>query len=212
MIDAAGPVQDFPATSLLTGLIANALGWRRGDTAALQALQDRLVHAVRIDREGERVRDYQTAKLEGADQGWTRAGAPEGRAGDAGTYKHPHPRYRWYQADASVLVALRLEPAEEAPTLDDVASALDRPARPLFIGRKPCLPSVPLIAGWADGETASAAVAAGASSGDLRLFWPAGEGVVTRDRRETTGRRNWRSGVHAGRDVWFGGRVMDLAP
>ena len=31
MIDANGPTLDFPITSLVTGLIANALGWHRGE-------------------------------------------------------------------------------------------------------------------------------------------------------------------------------------
>src|SRR3546814_4484691 len=51
------------------------------------------------------------------------------------------------RADAMVLVALKLEPAEEAPTGDDLADALDRPARPLFIGRKNCAPAAPILAG-----------------------------------------------------------------
>src|SRR5690606_26406243 len=59
----------------------------------------------------------------------------------------PYIRQRYYRADARVIVALRLEPSEVSPTLDGVASALDHPARPLFIGRKTCLPSAPLLAG-----------------------------------------------------------------
>ena len=35
--------------------------------------------------------------------------------------------------------------------LDDLAAALDRPARPLFIGRKPCLPAGRLVAGLGTG-------------------------------------------------------------
>jgi CRISPR system Cascade subunit CasD len=226
LIDSLGPVQDFPATSLITGLIANALGWNRSDVDKLQSLQDRLVHAVRLDREGERLRDYQTADLSGNDAGWTRAGKPEGRAGGAGTYKGQHQRQRWYQADTSALVALRLEPAEEEPTLDAVAAALDYPARPLFIGRKPCLPSTPLFAGWFEAGDASSAVARASLSGvdpgaepeaddshadrAIRLFWPADEGPATRDRREMPNRRNWRVDVHTGTEVWYGGTRTDL--
>ena len=110
-----------------------------------RTLQDRLVFAARIDREpasGMRMTDFQTAQLGANDQGWTTRGRPEGRAGGANTYNAPHLRYRDYWADALVTVALRLEPPEleDEPSLDDLADALQEPARPLFIGRKPCLP------------------------------------------------------------------------
>ena len=42
-------------------------------------------------------------------------GAPEGRAGGAGTYESPHIRERDYIADALVTVALTLREAAEAP-------------------------------------------------------------------------------------------------
>ena len=96
------------------------------------------------------IRDFQTAELTAADRGWTTRGRPEGRAGGAGTYSGKHIRHRWYQADALVTVALRLDPDSEVPTLDDIAIALASPARPLFIGRKPCLPAAPLFAGFAE--------------------------------------------------------------
>ena len=78
-IDNFGVVRDLPAASMLTGLIANALGWRRDDARPLDRLQDRLVFAVRIDRPGSRMQDFQTAKLEKNDRGWTTRHAPEGR-------------------------------------------------------------------------------------------------------------------------------------
>lgn len=78
-IDNFGVVRDFPAASMLTGLIANALGWRRTDTDKLDRLQDRLVFAVRLDRPGTRFTEYQTARLLAEDQGWTTRGRPEGR-------------------------------------------------------------------------------------------------------------------------------------
>lgn len=56
-----------------------------------------------------------------------------------------HQRYRDY--DSLCVVALRLESPDQVPTLDDLAKALDEPARPLFIGRKPCLPGEPAVRG-----------------------------------------------------------------
>ena len=42
-IDNLGVIRWFPAVSMLTGLLANALGWRRVDRERHQDLQDRLV-------------------------------------------------------------------------------------------------------------------------------------------------------------------------
>ena len=135
---------------MLTGLLANALGWRRVDRERHQDLQDRLVFAARIDREpagGVRLTDFQTAQLGANDKGWTTRGAPtRGPEAPIPTLP-PHLRWRDYFADMRVSVALRLEPSEQTPTLEDLAVALDEPVRPLFIGRKPCLPSAPLYGG-----------------------------------------------------------------
>ena len=157
-IDNLGVIRDFPAQSMLTGLIANALGWRREDAAQHDRLQARLVFGARLDRPGTRFTDFQTAELRKDDTAWRTTGIPEGRGGGEGTYKGQHLRYRDHLADAAVLVALRLEPAAEVPTLEDIATALQRPMRPLFLGRKPCVPTAPLFcrlrrgAGCADGS------------------------------------------------------------
>ena len=71
-IDNYGVIRPFPATSMLTGLLANALGWRRVEAQRHQDLQDRLVFAARIDREphgGLSMRDFQTAQLGANDRG-----------------------------------------------------------------------------------------------------------------------------------------------
>ena len=144
-IDHAGVTRDFPAQSLLTGLLANALGWARTEWEKHQALQDRLVFAARRDRgEGAGpLTDVQNARLEKIDKGWRTWGEPEGR--DGASYGARHRRRRDYHMDARAMVALRLEPEKAGPNLDAIAAALERPARPLFIGGKPCLPSAPLL-------------------------------------------------------------------
>ena len=210
-IDNYGVIRDFPAASMLTGLLANALGWRRIERELHQRLQERLVFAARIDREpaGDvRLTDFQTAKLGKSDQGWTTRGIPEGRAGGPNTYDAPHLRYRDYFADMRVTVALRLEPASDPPTLDDLAAALDEPQRPLFIGRKPCLPSGRLFRCISDkGSTALEALMKVPieprpdGPAPVRLLWPADEGVagVTPNRTfQLTDERNWLSGLHGG--------------
>ncbi len=204
-VDNHGVIEDFPALSMLAGLLGNALGYRRTDREALDRLQARLVFAARRERETAtpRLRDFQTAQLEANDGGWTTRGRPEGRDGGAGTYKGPHLRYRDYHVDLKVTIALRLDPADQPPTLDDLAAALDRPARPLFLGRKPCLPSSRLFAGWADGETALAALARVPADGPgpFRVQWPDGEGdpsVATHRAWRRADRRDWISGLHGG--------------
>ena len=212
-VDNYGVIRPFPAASLLTGMIANAFGWDRTERRRHQRLQDRLVFAARIDREpagGVRMTDFQTAQLGARDQGWTTRGTPEGRTGGPNTYLAPHLRYRDYFADMRVKVALRLEPIGESPTLDDVAEALEEPARPLFIGRKTCLPSGPLFGGFIDGDSVVDALlrapAIDHEIGEprLRFIWPQGERF---DTKHSTGRphsymltdqRNWVSGLHGG--------------
>jgi CRISPR system Cascade subunit CasD len=202
MIDANGPILDFPLASLVIGLMANALGWTRAQSREHQRLQDRLVMGSRLDRPGERIVDFQTAQLAKDDRGWTTRGILEGRAG--ATYDSPHIRRRHYLADASVTVALRLQPTEEAPTIEDVARALEYPARPLFIGRKSCVPSTQLLAGYIDADDVLAALTtwplppdAGAA---IRISLPPTEGGRVQSYRaeRISDLRDWVAGIHAG--------------
>lgn len=204
-IDNLGVIRDFPAQSMLTGLIANALGWRREDSAAHNRLQARLKFGARLDRMGTRLTDFQTAELHKDDRGWTTHGQPEGRSGNDDTYKGQHLRYRDYHADAAVLVALRLTPVDAPPTLDTLADALKRPARPLFLGRKPCVPSAPLFAGWYEAPDILTALREAppltpqAHTARTRIQWPADEGVLGGSRQlDLCDERNWTSGVHGG--------------
>lgn len=203
-IDNFGVIRDFPALSMVTGLLANALGWRREDCELHDRLQSRLLLGARLNAPIQRLTDFQTAQLGKDDKGWTTWGMPEERRGGAGTYEGPHLRYRDYHADLDVLVALRLEPAEQSPTLDDLAVALDHPARPLFIGRKPCLPSKRIFAGWLEADNVLQALQlahlpAIDSAQSLRMQWPDGEGNLAGDRLiDLCDERNWTSGVHGG--------------
>jgi CRISPR system Cascade subunit CasD len=213
-VDARGVIAEFPAASMLTGLLANALGWQRGDQDRLARLQARLRYAARIDRAGERLTDFQTAELGKDDKGWTTRGAPEGRAGGVNTYNAPHIRWRDYDADKRVVVALTLDAETESPTLADLAGALDEPARPLFLGRKPCLPEGRICGGVVTADDFLAALAALPPSGDARaaprVLLPADAPPQDGDEvRPWSDRRDWHSGVHGGtRTV----RIRRLAP
>ncbi|AWK85353.1 type I-E CRISPR-associated protein Cas5/CasD [Azospirillum thermophilum] len=207
-IDAVGVTRDFPAVSMLTGLFANALGWDRTEVEAHQALQDRLVYGARRDRANPLglLTDSQNAQLEARERGWTTWGRPEERGGGG---QGIHRRRRDYHADACIQLVVRLDPADGTPDLDALAAALERPARPLFIGRKPCLPTHPI---WAPGmevtaPTVHAALSLLAPADDAddppwSALWPADEGPKTgRNVHRVTAladRRNWRTGLHGG--------------
>ena len=65
---------------MITGLFANALGWRRVEHRKHDRLQDRLVFGARLDRRPcERIVDLQNARLRMNDQGWTSRGARSSR-------------------------------------------------------------------------------------------------------------------------------------
>ena len=224
-IDHRGVTWDFPAHSMLTGLFANALGWQRTDTRSHQALEDRLIFSARREREpyAGTLRDTQNAKLEKTDKGWTTRGTPEGR--DGASYGAPHRRQRDYHPDALVTVAVTLNAATSdgtgrAPSIDDLAIALDRPARPIFIGRKPCLPSAPLRLCFIESGSAHAAITRLPRQdidgpAKLRAQWPVGEGPDAGSDVERTAnladRRNWISGLHGGTRQVVEGRITPTA-
>lgn len=201
-IDNYGVIRDFPALSMITGLLANALGWRREESERHDRLQSRLVLGARVDDDVQRLTDFQTAQLGKDDKGWTTWGVPEERRGGVDSYKAPHLRYRDYHASLNILAALRLEPADESPTLGELADALDRPARPLFIGRKSCLPNCRVFAGWQEADNVLHALQTAQLPEHglrLRVQWPDGEGTLAGDRRiDLCDERNWVSGVHGG--------------
>ena len=89
--------------------------------------------------------------------------------------------------------------------------ALEEPKRPLFIGRKPCLPSASLFRDFSEGETSLEALLLAPLDAEetrqpatLRLLWPQGEDAadmtdVRINRRfMLTDERNWASGLHGG--------------
>lgn len=210
-VDNLGIVKDHPAQSMIAGLIGNALGYERFEGAALAKLQARLVMGSLRLREGVRIQDFQTAQLDGGERGWTTSGRFEGRRGGSGTYESPHIRYRDIDADAIVLVVLRLEPADEAPTLEDVKGVLDSPERPLFIGRKPFIPSRPLASAWVDAIDIASALEVAIGEDDDRSYrsqWPADEGNRDGQRRQNlTDERDWIAGIHTGRRAIAHGRL-----
>ena len=211
-IDARGVTRDFPSQSMLTGLIANALGWHRRQREEHQRLQSRIVYGAIRETEPVlgRMTDYQTVQLAKEDRAWTTRGTPAQRDGGQNTYGGAHQRWRDYHADLRMSVVLQLAPADERPTLDDLHVAFVRPSRPIFIGRKSCLPAAPIFHGWVEADTATAALHAviPTGAGPLRAFWPESEGTAGSDRTAyLTDERNWMTGLHGGARRVCEGRI-----
>ncbi len=213
IVDNFGVIQELPALSMLTGLVGNALGLEHGHSQALNRLQDRLRYAVCRERLGEKIRDFQTVDLtQGTDTlkaaklvGWTTRGYVEERGGSADTLREKHIRFRDYWADAVFRVALLLEPAQESPTLDDIASALREPERPLFIGRKPCLPSAPLLESRVQASSLVAALKelapdSRSDGAEVMVWWEDDVEAVASSSFvfAVSDEREWRSQLHGG--------------
>lgn len=145
LIDQHGFIDRFPGTSMLCGLIANALGWEHHDFQRLQALQERIEYAGRWDVPPRRMIDYHTVNMSQRKMtgpSWTTRGMPEQHGSNKASLTHQ--RFRHYWEDGLITVALSLK-SEASPDLEDIKRAFERPARPLFLGRKSCLPSRPLL-------------------------------------------------------------------
>ena len=216
-VDNLGVVQAYPALSLLTGLCANALGYGHAEFQAHQDLQRRLSYSVRCDRKGDPLQDYQTVDLAQdfmVDTGWTTQGKPQGRKG--GSSKDTHIRYMDYRADSIHSLALGLDLADHGPTLHDLECALREPARPLFLGRKCCLPAAPILLGRLQAEDLHAALVcmplAAPTRRDrgpsYRAWWPEGHGAGQRGRRlMVSDARDWANSIHVGQRMVIEGEV-----
>ena len=120
----------MPTKSGIVGLLACALGWERGD-ARIAELYDKIQIAVRADRPGVRMTDYHTVTghpLRNAE------GKPRSTGNTIVTS-------RQYLQDASFLVVLQ---AGE-PVIKMLEQALRSPKWCLYLGRRSCVPSRPVL-------------------------------------------------------------------
>jgi CRISPR system Cascade subunit CasD len=226
VVDHHNRTDPLPYRAMLAGLLANALGLTRQDEAELGALQARVRYAARRDRVGSALVDYQTVDFDpagpmAAGLGWTTRGVLEERKGGEAR-EHTHIRYRHYLADAIVTVALTLAPPADEPSLRAVSGALRAPARPLFLGRKCCIPSEPVWLGETEAASLRAALEAtprvgGLRPGDrpradvdtLRAVWPQAEGGDDDETRlwSRVEDRDPANAIHVGRRIYVDGLV-----
>lgn len=126
--------QREPSKSGVIGMLAAALGLRRdADLSELSALR----FGVRVDREGEVIKDFHTAQAVKSEK-------------KAKKEKDEEPEIigyvtsRYYLSDAVFLVGLE---SEDDAFLEKLEAALRTPCFPLFLGRRSCPPTLPLVLG-----------------------------------------------------------------
>lgn len=112
---------NFPTKSGVIGMIASAMGYSREQS--LDTLNS-LNFGVRVDHQGELLCDYHTAMGE-----------------------KPYITRRYYLSDAIFLAGLENDNIE---FLHEIENALKNPVYPLFLGRRSCPPTMPLVLGIRD--------------------------------------------------------------
>ena len=130
------PTEPMPTLSGIVGILANALGRQRGDDIADLASG---TLTVRADRPGVRLMDYHTI---GSDN----RVAP---VMDGGGRGRTIPTERQYLADAAFLAVYTPSPSTDLDA-ERLLSALDSPARPLYLGRRSCPPATRIGVAVAD--------------------------------------------------------------
>lgn len=111
---------NFPSLSGVMGMLGSAMGYTR-ESKELIPLVEPLTIAVRIDKAGRRIRDYQII--------------------DTGGSNGKKISERFYLADASFLVAVYDPEGKSDALLERASLALKNPANALYLGRKSCPPS-----------------------------------------------------------------------
>lgn len=112
--------EKMPTKSGVIGMLASALGWtRNADLIRLSGLK----FGVRADREGENITDFHIARTKNGKESYV-------------TYRH-------YLSDAVFLAGI--EGNEEI--LRELEAALYNPCFPLFLGRRSCPPTLPIVIG-----------------------------------------------------------------
>lgn len=129
----------MPTKSAITGMCCAALGWSRGSEEEkdfLNNFRNVRMTAISIPRQRKkknlpvrRLQDYHTV------QNTKKA---------KGDIKDCHITHRQYLTDAAFGVLLE----GDAVLLDEIAGALADPKWGIWLGRKTCVPSAPVLAGW----------------------------------------------------------------
>lgn len=129
-----------PSKSGVIGLVSAALGLRR-DSEEIPALNAALRMGVRVDVPGRTIMDYHTARPP------KYTSKKEVRHHPDGSLMMEDSSYvtkRYYLCDACYLVGLE---SEDEELLERISGALTSPCFPLYLGRRSCPPTLPLLLG-----------------------------------------------------------------
>ena len=138
-----------PTKSGVIGILAAAMGCRR-DSKDVIEMAGRFRMGIRVDQPGMIVRDFQTARAPKYSSGGTL------RYNSDGTIimeKDPYITQRYYLCDACFLVGLECEDDEYLQTVEN---ALVAPKFPLYLGRRACPPSLPIVLGVIESDLETA--------------------------------------------------------
>lgn len=208
-----GPTMRHPAKSMIAGLIANAMGGHHTSPELTQKIQDTIEIASLELTRGKLVTDEQASQLDAKSIAFTTDGAGMERSGHEYSYRGSLRRKKEYLAGADYLVAVAASPE----LLAEMAEALRTTARPLFIGRRCCLPTRKVFHGLTQAESLVAAlradrIAEERSNGrKLHLRWsgeqagaPAGTSAMA---LMVSDLRDWKTRLHGGSRPVFEGEI-----
>lgn len=120
-----------PTKSGVIGMIAAAMGIQRNDDPQKLAPLAQLRFGVRADKEGMLLKDFHMVH----------------------GYKIADVTERYYLSDAVFLAVIE---CDDKKLLEEIAAALQRPVYPLYLGRKSCPPTLPVVLGVKDEDMITA--------------------------------------------------------
>ncbi len=152
-----------PTKSGVVGMIAAAMGIQRNDDPSKLEPLNALRFGVRVEKEGKLLKDFHMVhEMTGK--------------------KDSHVTERFYLSDAVFIAALE---SENADFLEQIAHALKNPVFPLFLGRRSCPPTLPIVLGMRDGDLISVLKTEPAffeKSKPTRIVYDSDNGVPVRDK------------------------------
>ncbi len=134
------PSEDHPSRSALLGLLAAALGIRRGEEEKHRALRDACRFGIKLLAPGLALRDFHTIQVppSAKKQQHLQTRRDELREPKVSTMLS----FRSYRQDALSVVAVISQGEPYGPK--QLQEALLKPFFPLYLGRKACPPALPL--------------------------------------------------------------------
>jgi CRISPR system Cascade subunit CasD len=203
-----------PSRSALLGLLGAALGIRRDDEEAQQALTAGYRFGVKVLSAGAPLRDYHTVQTPSKRKNIVYRTRAQELA---------NPRalptllsMREYRCDSLAVVAAEALPSARW-RLDAVATALRAPVFPLYLGRKSCPLALPLapeliMAGSLHEVFATkqrSLLALTAENGKASAEWPSPDDIRVLRLRQETVRYYWEDDMEAGMDPDMHGVRLD---